>query len=97
MMSGVVLACGLITCHLVYSRGLVNHGSSHVLQFDMFIIFVDSDRYCVFFDWLLPFSKLPKYRCRICFRQYRIDFVFDIRFGLLSIVFIPINAYFVEN
>jgi hypothetical protein len=102
MMSDVVLACGLITSHLVYSHGLVNHGSSHVLQFDMFIIFenivfVDSDRYCVFFDWLLSFSKLPKYRCRICFRQYRINFVFDTRFDLLSIVFIPINAYFVEN
>jgi hypothetical protein len=82
MMSGVVLACGLVTCHLVYSHGLVNRGSSHVLLFGVFIVFedivfMDSDRYCVFFDRPLPFSKLPEYRCCIQFRQYRIDFVFD--------------------
>jgi hypothetical protein len=31
----------------------------------------------VFSDQLLPFSKLPDYRHCICFRQYRIDFVFE--------------------
>ena len=81
-MSSVVLACSLVTCHLVYSRGLVNRGSSHVLLFGMFIVFynivfMDFDHYCIFFDRLLPFSKLPKYRCHIRFRQYRINFVFD--------------------
>jgi hypothetical protein len=72
MMSGVILACGLVTCHFVYSRGLVKRGSSHYLLFDVFIIFddivfMDSDRYYVFFDRLLPFSKLSEYRCRTRF------------------------------
>jgi hypothetical protein len=31
----------------------------------------------VFFDRLLSFLKLPEYRCRIRFWQYRIDFVFE--------------------
>jgi len=54
----------------------------------------------VFSDRLLSFSKLPEYRCRIHFRQYRIDFVFEkkyenesdlVSYRSFPIVFIPIN------
>jgi hypothetical protein len=38
---------------------------------------MDSDHYRYIFDRLLSFLKLPEYRCRIHFRQYRIDFVFE--------------------
>jgi hypothetical protein len=31
----------------------------------------------IFSDRLTSFSKLPEYRSRICFRQYRIDFGFE--------------------
>jgi hypothetical protein len=72
MMSGVVLACGLVTFYFVYSRGLVKCGPSHYLLFGVFIIFedivfMDSDSCYVFFDRLLPFSKLSEYRCRTRF------------------------------
>jgi hypothetical protein len=54
----------------------------------------------VYSDRLLSFSKLPEYRCRIRFRQYRIDFVFEKKnyenesdlasYPSFPIVFIPI-------
>jgi hypothetical protein len=42
------------------------------ISFSWILIVID-----IFSDRLLSFSKLPEYRCRIHFRQYRIDFVFD--------------------
>jgi hypothetical protein len=87
MMSGVVLARGLVTCHLVYSRGLVNHGYSHVL------LFVVLSFLRILFSWIpivIAYFSIGYYRFSIGyyrFQNYRnVDavFVFD---NIVSISF----------
>jgi hypothetical protein len=81
----VVSACDLVNCDFIYYchvRQVELYGSSHVLQFGVFIIFLIPFSWIsividIFSDRLLSFSKLPEYRRRIRFRQYRIDFVFE--------------------
>jgi hypothetical protein len=54
---------------------------------------MNSDRYDVFFDRLLPCSKLPEYRCRIRFRQYRINFNFEKKNMKMKVIWPPIDRF----
>jgi hypothetical protein len=47
----------------------------------------------IFFDRLLSFSKLLEYRCRIHFRQYRIDFVFEKKNMKMKVIWPPIDRF----
>jgi len=74
---------------LNYMVLLMFHGLACLLFFRISFSWIPIIIY-VFIDWLLSFSKSPKYRCHICFWQYCIDFIFKKKiwkwkwFGLLS-------------
>jgi hypothetical protein len=47
----------------------------------------------IFSDRLLSFLKLLEYRCRIRFRQYRIDFVFEKKNMKMKVIWSPIDRF----
>jgi hypothetical protein len=47
----------------------------------------------IFFDWILSFSKLPEYQCRIRLRQYRINCIFKKKNMKIKMIWSPIDPF----